>query len=409
MGLGFSIRYPVDNNKKTGKEVYERFFRELSTIVPEWKTNSFFDDHGFRVRLVPFEEDIYGQWEDGSLCVSARTNSAGPGYHAWLIQLLDRLKGRPLAVEDETGYYEHRDFKALQGSMMGWLKGLSDHLLEMAESDDCNNLSVSMAIDWAPEDSSHFTCCPLGYFEKSFFERASQGLADGSEFFIWWNQKPDAHFFKNCAANLIWCENNWLPPETKEEQSIIRTTLACLEKAYGLNNKLLYPVAEWQKLLQLLNEEKRIKKWQARLGNAGESTLGYRHGNISSNANGWRITHSGKMHFECMEDGTSVWWDDSITIRLTVMTVQFKEEVENKSQALLQSVLRNESGYEPVSLRNDTIHAAIQHTQYEENGELLWQTRLNATLDNELLILSIYYPDESNRDLVVKICASVAR
>jgi len=409
MGLGLTVRFPVGQNPETNKEFYENYFAGLPSVVPGWETGRYFDEGGFWVKLVPFEEDVYGAWEDGALSVSARTNSAGPGYHAYLVDVLDGLGVAPLEVEDETDYYNHRDFALLQNEMTEWLRGLSSQLIEISSSGEYSNIAVSLPINFLPENSNHFTCCPLGYFEKEFFERVQSGEEAGADFFVWWNRSQDARFFKNAAMNLIWCENNWVLPETKGEQETMAATLECLEKAYQLDKKLMYPTAEWIEIARLSEKKSLEKKLHSRFGALGIGYLGYKRGSISSNVDGWRFSHSGKMHFDREEDGSPVWWDDNRTIRVSIITVQFEEGFENKSEALLRSATENDEGYEPFALRNSEIAAAIQHSQIEENGEPVLQTRLAAALENELLVMSLYYFTEKDRAWAEEVCASVAR
>ena len=417
MGLGFTIYFPIDDTKNIGKDYYENYFAALPSIIPNWSARFFTDSNGFRLQLVPFEEDVYGSYENGTLCISAKTNSAGPGYHAYLIDVLDELDVVPTKVYDETKYYEHRDFDLLQKNMMNWLRGLSNQLLEMTASGEYNNLAVCLPIDCVPESSEHLANCPLGYFDIDFFEKAVNNVPVGPKFFLWWHKPQDALFFHNTALHLIWCKNNWLPPETDAEHEIIAATLACLEKAYTLNPSLNYPMPEWKELTTLAgcNSEfesvyaEKIATYQTQHGIDMQASLGYTHGNVCQNENGWRFTRSGKMHFDREDDGGAVWWDDERTIRLTILSVAFKEDVQNKSESLLHSATKNESGCEPFSLRNSEIAACIQHTQIEENGEPLFQTRLTAALDNELCILSLFHTNEADRDWALHVCASVER
>ncbi|MCL1926778.1 MAG: hypothetical protein FWF95_06565 [Syntrophorhabdaceae bacterium] len=409
MGLGITIKFPVGQCSKTDKEFYKKYFTGLRSVVPDWNISCFSGDAGFRVKLVPFEEDIYCTWEDEILCIYAKTNSAGPGYHAYLIDVLDGLGVTPVEVEDETKYYNNRNFSLLQNEMAAWLHGLSNKLLEMSEEGGYSNIAVSLSIDSTPQTDEHFTCCPLGYFEKDFFEKVKEGEPAGIKFFPWWNKPQDALFFKNAAMNLILCEINWLPPETATEQEAVAAALGCLEKAYALNPDLEYPVAEWIEIARISGNESLVKKLHSRFGITGSGKLGYKRGFVSSNYNGWRFTHSGQMHFDREEDGSPVWWDSGKTIRVSTFSVQFKEDTVNKSESLLRSATEKEAGYEPLALRNSEIAASIQHTQIEENGEPLFQTRLAAALNNELVIMSLFYVDANDREWAVKVCASVAR
>jgi len=413
MGLGFSMWFPVGKDKKNTKKYYKEFFKNLPSIVPNWEVSSSFDDEGFRVKVVPFEEDIYGEWEDGKLWISSRTNSAGPGYHAYLIDLLDGIGVAPLEVEDETGYYQDRNFKLLQEEMTDWLKALSGKVLEMSEDGENKNLSVSLSTDWYP-DTEGFTNCPLGHFGKDLFERMVNGEDTGSEFFIWWDRPQDAAFFKNCAMNLIWCENNWLPPETDPEEEIIAATLGCLEKAYALDPGLDYPLAEWSELAQLWKTKGHepmsdaLERLCSSSGGIGEPRFGYKRGQIIQNIRGWHLTRSGMMHYE-QDENSDIWWDDDLTIRVSIISVRSDENAANKSEILLNTVTEEEEGCEPITLRTPGIAACIQHTQIEEDGELLFQTCLYAALDNELMLMSLYYPDAADRQRAIDICASVTR
>ena len=419
MGLGFTMYFPLENSGNYSKKNYEKYFSGLSSVVPEWNTAFSSSSEGFCVKLVPFEEEIYGDWElstspqgevsrvESRLRVSAKTNSAGPGYHAYLIDIMDKLGIEPLEVEDETGYWENRDFGLLQEEMSEWLRGLGAQILKMSKTGEYKNIAVSLEIDNLPEDSNHLTCCPLGYFEKEFYEKTQSGSSNSKEFFIWWNREQDALFYRNCALNLIWCENNWLPPEMDDERMIAAATLGCLEKAYTMDTCLEYPEPEWLELALLTDDKALLNTIQKRFGAAKNAALGYRRGTICSNANGWRISHSGQMHFDTEDDGTLVWWDDDRTIRVSTLSFRWKEEIKPDSEALLKDAISNEEGCERFSLRDGQIAAAIQHTQIEENGEPLWQTRLTAALTDKLLILSIYYIDESDRNWAAEICASV--
>ena len=413
MGLGFSMWFPLGLNKKKAKERYKEFFQNLSSVVPNWDANSFFDDEGFWVKLVPFEEEIYGEWKDGKLCVSARTNSAGPGYHAYLIDLLDGIGIAPLKVEDETGYYQDRNFELLQEEMTTWLKAISGKVLEMSADAENKNLAVSLSTDWYPETEG-FISCPLGHFDKDFFERMMDGEDTGSEFFIWWDRPQDAVFFKNCAMYMIWCENNWLPPETEQEEDMIAATLLCLEKAYALDSGLDYPLAEWSELARLWKTighvpmSDALERLLSSSGDMKGSRCGYKRGKIIQNLGAWHLTRSGMMHYE-QDEGSDIWWDDDLTIRTSIISVRFDKNVANKSEALLNSVTEDEEDCEPITLRTPGIVARIQHTQIEEDGEQLFQTRLFAALDNELMLMSLYYPDAKDRQRAIDVCASVTR
>ena len=409
MGLGFSICFPVGEKQKTTKNFYEKYFKELPSIVPNWNTSCFFYNSEFRIKLVPFEEEICGVWEDDRVRMFSKTNSAGPGYHAYLIDVMDGLGVTPISVEDETGYYKNRDFTALQNEMAKWLKGISEAILKLRANKNCTDFAISLPNDWRPENTGHFACCPLGYFEKNFFKRAQNREDAASKFFIWWNQQQDAMFLNNCAKYLIWCENNWLQPQTDTEHEIISATLECLEKAYTLDPDLEYPAAEWIELARLLEDKSLEKKLLARFGITGSGKLGYKQGSVNSSFNGWRFTHSGKMHFRHKQGERPLWWSDDRAISIETSLARLKEDTTNKNETLLRSIIKNETDCESFSLHNSKIAAYIQHSQLEDNGEYLYHTRLIAALENEFMIMSLLYAHEDSRKWAMDVCASVMR
>jgi hypothetical protein len=374
--------------------------------VPGWSPKACFGESGFRVRFAPFEEDVYGAWEKGKLCLTAKTSSAGPGYHAFLVDFLDGLGVLPTIVEDETGYYESRDFSLLQGEMGKWLKFLSAQILQA--SGDALNLVVSLPIECVPQQSQRFACCPLGFFEKEFFIRAAEGKPVGDEFFIWWNRAADAPFFLNCAMNLIWCEINWIEPQLDEETENVNAALGCLEKALSMDRGLAFPAAEWLELASLSGNRALEETIRARFGEIGEGKMGYRRELLTSRVNRWFFTRRGAMHSDAEDNGSLVWWDDDHTIRVSALSFARKDGAVPNSKEGLEIATGGSDSFQPFKLRDESVAAAVMETQIEEDGELIWQTQLAASLDTELLVLDVFYPHEEDRDLAFQICASVA-
>ena len=413
MGTGFTMWFPVGKGRPKDRRVYEDYFKGVGSVVPGWEPWTYFGEDGFRIRLAPIEEDIYCIWEDRMLQVSARTNSAGPGYHAYLIDVMDGLGIAPADVEDETGYYEHRDFGKLQGEMANWLQNLSEKVIEMSAEGGYADLTISMTTDQIPTDTGRFTSCPLGHFERGFFERAQKDTSAAAEFFVWWNRERDAAFFRNVALHLIHCEVNWLPPETDAEREAVAATLACLEKAYSMDPGLDYPAPEWEELALLSGgtwseaaHPGLMERSRQRRGGSQEK-LGYARGSLSQSVGCWRFVRDGMMHYDMEENGVSVWWDDDVTIRASTISVQQRDDIVDKSRSLLQSATRGEEGWEPLTLRDPEIPACIMHKTVEEDGEPLLMTRMAAALEGELLLLDVYYVDGGRRGQAAKVCESV--
>ena len=84
------------------------------------------------VRLHPADEEVRLSVEGDQVLLSARTNGGGPGYHAFLVRLMDEA-ATALGLQwtsgpddlDETGYFGDRDFRRAPGEMAAWLRGVA--------------------------------------------------------------------------------------------------------------------------------------------------------------------------------------------------------------------------------------------------------------------------------------------
>ena len=269
-----------------------------------------------------------------------------------------------------------------------------------------------MSLDCFPDDNTHFACSSLGFWDKSYFDQIKSSDCDLSafgEFFIWWNKAQDASFYKKSALAIIWFDLNWLPPVNEESTARYRSAMTCLEKAYSLNPHDEYPIAEWLEIANLIQDENLSAMLATRfLGAQGidTPTLGFCRGNLRSLVpGGFHITHPGKLYSE-YNDGMA-WWDGKRTIRATVLTVTLKEGVEPSNETLLGSGI-NSGDFEPFrKLKNREIAAQIKHSVIDENGKPVFMTQLEAAYNNNLLILSIFYEAEQDKDWAIEICASV--
>ncbi|MCL1992844.1 MAG: hypothetical protein FWG66_07840 [Spirochaetes bacterium] len=433
MGMGFSMRFSVKRIGRTKKEYYERIFQNLPSPVPNWNPVYLSDQTGFSVKLAPFESPIFGMWKDNELHVYARTVSAGPGYHAYLVELIDSLNLEPSFVEDETWYHQTRDFAVLQSKMCDWLQKTSETLLSVWNKKGATNLAVSFAADWTPETSGAYACCPLGTFKKSFFESVKNGNEDVSEFFVWWNKDMDAVFYRNMALYMIHCEANWLIPETALEKRMLESTLECFERAYAMDTGLDYPAAEWLELAELsalaglkagadvgadLNEavanSALVKQVKSRFSNIGKAVLGFKRGIIRRSFNGWEFLHSGKMHFDIEDNANPIFWHGERVIRINTVSFKvkggpFQKSQPKKSEPSNDFLSKTLEGLRPFKLRNKKISAKITHIETEENGQPVFETLLAAAVEGEMFVISVVYRNKEDRKWALEVCESVTR
>ncbi|MEH6418748.1 hypothetical protein [Pseudomonas sp. CGJS7] len=204
-------------------------------------------EQGVSVAWHPAEEGLsIDLREDGSLVAWAVTNTVGPGYHAFLIELLDRISAQwgvrwswENAGEDEggdeTGYALHRDMRLLQDEMTAWLRQVARIVLER---DGAQNLFVSMPIGPMPHFAG-FVGSPMGIWDEPRFRDAADDAGDAlvlaREFFPWWQRGFQADFWGGMARVGLWCDVSWVGPRDQAERDTLRGVLESDRRASALD------------------------------------------------------------------------------------------------------------------------------------------------------------------------------
>src|SRR5688572_6592187 len=120
MGLGIHIKAEINKPSQFSK-IQRTITENTSGLFTDFLSFSE-SENSLYVTLHPCEETVSFEYANDSLICSAKTNSVGPGYHAYLVELLEKV-GTELQIPwtwnleegeehylDETDYYRHRDF-----------------------------------------------------------------------------------------------------------------------------------------------------------------------------------------------------------------------------------------------------------------------------------------------------------
>lgn len=216
------------------------------------------------LRLHPGAEDISFTVEDGKVVATARTSSAGPGYHAMLVDFLEDIgrrtgivwswEGKGDREGDETGYHRHRDFDKLRGAMAEWLKDVAGHVAELDH--DAGSIRLNLPAGESVTDS--FAVAPMGKWPREWFADVAQGdqgklSKAGAEFFTAWHTPDSAEYWANCGRYLMLWELDWVRPETPAERGLYEKMLGCFAKTRELDPALDLPEAELKEAWALLN------------------------------------------------------------------------------------------------------------------------------------------------------------
>lgn len=313
--------------------------------VPELRDllTSDFADERLYVTLHPLSESAEFFFDDDQrLICSAKTNTCGPGYHAYLVDWLERLGARvgidwkrnqPEGFGDETSYFVERNFETLQEEMYAWLKAICDILAE-SRHEEYKQLAVCMSLNGPRlSDSRHDTVTPLGPRDWAWYEQAKEDRACAAEFFCWWNRAADAEFWRKTALYFMWCEVSWSPVQSDGQYELYQTTLNCCEVALELDPLCAIPTdakAELEELLagQLSDDDVLL--------NMTSDRIGYCRRQLTRPLTGhWTVELPGYYYFQFdEEDGTCVYYFGGRTVRLST----FVFERDGQSPAGLEAI-----------------------------------------------------------------------
>lgn len=275
------------------------------------------DDEEAWVTLHPAAEPVFLTTDDdGALVASCKTSTAGPGYHAFLVRLLERIApalGIQWRTEDESEYTTKRDFVDLQDEMAHFMTILAGGLLQMYDANTIDGKQISMPANMHP----------LGYrgaltMRGPVAFRAFEVLAKGganarkvaATLFPWWNESPDAAFHLGWAETVAWSRFSFRKPETDEELELY----AALQRSFGIAREAGLLTERRAKLATAVEEAGRGTLPLELL--PGRGPVGYRRGTWRKDLGaGWTVELPGWLEFSVDEENWLVWTSDRVEVR----------------------------------------------------------------------------------------------
>ena len=176
------------------------------------------------------------------MTVEGKSSSAGPGYHAFVVEFLDRLaerhntawQWRKIAASDadgveecdETGFAVDRDFERLQREMALVHRAICQSALEHFE--DENPILLNMPIGFAPDypDGLYGALSPLGPMSpdqlrwRCGLEEDAELLAAAADYFPWWDNGFGEDFFAGLALHALWMTVPWTTPRHEGDERL---------------------------------------------------------------------------------------------------------------------------------------------------------------------------------------------
>lgn len=267
MGLGFSFKATIPSRRFSGIFAKETNWKAVieSTII------QMAENHGVEFLIPPSgsagqiaahycEEWLDFERGDGVIVLSGRTSTCGPGYHAFMIDVIDQLK-KTYKLEfaeddenlDETDYFSHRNFPDLQQQHANWLKAVASGVLGNAR-DGADNQMISLPIDAiVPIGSAGKILTPRGPIELKVLKQievaSNPVLLDlAAGWFPWWDRSPSALDWVRTAKTLMWVDVPWHVPAGENETHLVSAAVKCCKLAKSADPAVDLPANEVREL-----------------------------------------------------------------------------------------------------------------------------------------------------------------
>ncbi len=197
-------------------------------------------------------------WKENSIVGDCQTNIAGPGFHAAVIHFLELYASRSglsLFVQDNTGYYEDRDFlKMRKDHFYDWFTALMTQILK--RRDQMERLVVCWPTDYyLPEKKNGMVLTHIRQFpftEIAAMMSSGLSMTFAKDFFVWNEQEKDAYYYRNCALVLMNQKCYFMPSSRSEQDEAINgNIIELLEKALAMKPDIPFPKTSYLELCGL--------------------------------------------------------------------------------------------------------------------------------------------------------------
>lgn len=378
------------------------------------------DEPALLAELHPAAEPIRLRATDGELHLTAKTGTAGPGYHRYVCELASELaettgvtwsptdeRGEPA---DETGWLHTRNAAALEEAFLDRLGAAAAQILELS-SEGASGFALSLPADHAFEHDG-VVATLLGPRDEAWLRAVVEDPTTGADAFPWWGPDRDARYFRDLARTVMWTDVRWRAPVTTEERELMERVVTWIEKAHGLDPALELPWIEQSELFEHLREEslratRAHMKAQAR---AAGSRIGYRRHPVRVRlSGGWTMTIPGELAERWEERGTWVGWDATRSVWFTSLTVLDDAGAPSPD---VESTLRSLpplSGEEVLKLERGELRGLAAFVEEEQDGEILHRLEAHAAQAHHAAIGTLVYLDPNDREWALTTWGSLRR
>lgn len=357
----------------------------------------------------------------GKVRVQAVTTPAGPGYHAYLCDLLDdlartfELEWNPDETKDSAGYFASRDRDALDAAFRRWLA-------TACAAAEANGSKASVGLPGG--HGFHATgevLTPLGPRPQAWLATAADTPRD---FFPWWNATLDAEFYRNRALVRLWCDFPWRAPLTEAEGELADQISNDLASAFKLDPAAELPWDEWLEVLEAIRADEEgftvtladpmlsIELWKRAHPPDHSRTgprVGYRRFPVRVQlSSGWSIEVPGEFTREWAEKGIWTAWDRTRSVWFHCLGLtNYDGDHASTEQALDLGRKSLPTGdVIPPFERNGVAGEAV-YGSTDENGRTVYRLGGIAAVPGQLVTCNAYFTDPADREWAVRVWESL--
>lgn len=362
-------------------------------------------EDGLSLSLCPLDGRVYmtwkkeggllGQWTVEGECVST---PAGPGLHKAAVEALDALPIQKLHVEDETEYFQHRDFdRMLREHFHPWLKTMVD-MLTGQFGEDHTNVCMCWDLDaYMPEDVPGTVVTPVGRFSAKWMRETveNQGIETLAErFFLWYHPgKRDALYNRQVALNLLW-EHCYYAPSSRSREDASNNEIVCknLEMASMLDRNIPLPRKAYEEICQLARRAPALPDGPDL---EEEFEPGYRKGLVTCPMGPLRLTLPGLYCHEREQwengNGCEKWCDE--TGLSPIWRVNGYRM--NQGDAAFTPVFDGDNDLTRFEIKDGAVQYGWR--ALEEDGQSIYQVRAEVVTGPFLFVITVTYLEPEDR------------
>ena len=427
MALGLHVGSKLSHLSDQDQDAWEReeLLSDLAAAVTEFLTaenlqhlaETRISDGSLLVHLHPAAEAVSFSFVTGYLECRASTSSAGPGYHAAVVRMLDHASA-VLGIEwissdiargyrDETGYFAERNYPDLQVEMARHLTRLAGFLMSQESRE---NVQLSIPIGFPQPASEFFAMSPMGFWDREIFEDVASGTAHSlasvcEAFFPWWNAEHDGVFWRNAGLCLVWTDIPWHPPANDEERALYTRALKCFQKAYEIDRSVQLPKNEMAEMAMFVQMD---VDQPAPVPNSDGA--GFLRGKLRRKLTGsWSAELPGYFYAgEEKEGRTALFWHNGMMMRATAYG-SLEELSASDADLAFNGEEEDELTFVSALEKEHMMGRAYLIKKEDEDGDY-WLLEGRIASPDGLCVLSLTFPpDDSYLDWARQVFESVDR